>query len=66
MFGQEGRGYHAKPIVHVAGVVETAHCGVHNGIAGATLGPGLEVSVVVFPFDVCILIFEGLVHAEFC
>jgi hypothetical protein len=28
------------------------------------LGPGSEVGVVVFPFDVCVFEFEWLVHAS--
>lgn len=63
VFGEEtGRG-HAGPVVHVAGVVELAHRGVDERVAGAAAAPSVERALVVFPFDIGVFGFEGLVHA---
>ena len=63
VLGEEASRNHAASIVHVACVIELAHCGVDEGIARAAISPCGEVFVVVFPFDVCVLWLEAFVHA---
>ena len=64
ILGKEGGDDHATPVVHVASVVELAHRCVDDGEAGCAGAPGFEEGLVVFPADVCIFGFEGLVHAR--
>jgi hypothetical protein len=50
--------------VHVAHLVELAHRSVDNGEASAAFFPGSEMIVVVLPFNIGVLVLEGLVHAD--
>lgn len=45
-------------------MVELSHGGVDERVAGSTGTPGLEGIFVVFPFDISVFGFEGLVHAR--
>jgi hypothetical protein len=64
VFREKGCGDHAVPIMHVGCFVEAAHGSVDDGVASASCFPGLELHGVVFPFDVSVFEFEGLVHAD--
>lgn len=48
--------------MHVACLVQLAHCGVDEGVACFSGAPGLEEVGVVVPGYVCIFGFEGFVH----
>lgn len=50
--------------MHVARVVELAHGGVDDGVAGEAGAPGLEGGGGVVPVDVGVFGFEGFVHAR--
>lgn len=64
VFGEERGDAHAGAVVHVACMVELAHGGVDEGVAGLALGPFGEEVVIVFPFYVRVFRLEGFVHAR--
>ncbi len=64
IFGEEGGNAHPGAIMHVAHVVELAHCGVDEWEAGLPCTPFSEEFFVVFPFDVSVFGFKGFIHAD--
>ena len=64
VFGEEGGDGHAGTVVHVACIVELAHGGVDEGVAGLALGPFGEEVGVIFPLYVRVFGLEGFVHAR--
>jgi len=54
VFGQETGCDHAHPVVHVTGLVQFAHAGIHQGITRFAFTPAPELFFVVFPFDVIV------------
>ena len=64
VFGEEGGDGHAGAVVHVTCMVELAHGGVDERVAGLALGPFGEEVGVIFPFYICVFGLERFVHAR--
>jgi hypothetical protein len=57
---EEGSDDHSAAVVHVATVVELAHCCIDYWVAGFAFAPSFEVLLVVFPSYVVYSSLKGL------
>ncbi|GIW70371.1 MAG: hypothetical protein KatS3mg101_1118 [Patescibacteria group bacterium] len=61
VFGEKAGGDHADAVVHVACLLQLAHAGVHQRVAGCAIAPALEIPFVISPLDAVVGGFEGMI-----
>ncbi len=60
VLGQERGRHHAQAVVHIAGLVELAHRGIDQRVAGTRLAPRLEMARRIGPRQRVVLRLEGM------